>query len=91
MTLRDETPNENETVSPAEYDGGTETVSVLKDISPPPTSEPVILPNSPQSKEAPLRFFKDRIVTATYLGRNIKQGNEEKILILTQYFMGCSM
>lgn len=59
-------------ISNLEYTGGgIDLVSTLKDISPPRAAEPIVLPNSPTSKKP--SFFKERIVTSTYIGRNIKQ------------------
>lgn len=51
--------------------GGIDLISTLKDISPPRAAEPIVLPSSPTSKKP--SFFKERIVTSTYIGRNIKQ------------------
>ena len=58
-----------------DYGGRVDNISALKDISPPPPTEPSIVPTEAivQALKNQANVFKERIVTSTYIGRNIKQ------------------
>jgi hypothetical protein len=48
---------------------------VLKDISPPPPTEPIVPPRESivEALKSQTSAYRERIVTSTYIGRNIKQ------------------
>lgn len=58
-----------------DYGGSVDTVSVLKDISPPPATEPIVLPleSIVEALKTQASVYKERLVTGTYIGRNNKQ------------------
>lgn len=58
-----------------DYSRGIDNISVLKDISPPRTAEPSIIPSESKVElpKAQTNVYKERLVTGTYIGRNIKQ------------------
>lgn len=58
-----------------DYGGSVDTVSVLKDISPPPPTEPTVLPleSIVEALKTQASVYKERLVTGTYIGRNNKQ------------------
>jgi hypothetical protein len=58
-----------------DFNRGIENLTALKDISPPRTAEPIaIAPESiVEALKAQANIYKERLVTSTYIGRNIKQ------------------
>lgn len=69
-----------------EYGRGVDTISVLKDISPPPPSEPTVLPleSIVEVLKNQTSVYKERLVTGTYIGRNIKQVSPVQVTLLIQ-------
>jgi hypothetical protein len=58
-----------------DFNRGIENLTALKDISPPRAAEPIaIAPESiVEALKAQANIYKERLVTSTYIGRNIKQ------------------
>lgn len=71
------------TTTITDYGGGVDNISVLKDISPPPPTEPTVLPRDSifEALKTQTSAYKERIVTSTYIGRNIKQVRNFKLLM----------
>jgi hypothetical protein len=56
---------------------------VLKDISPPRAAEPSIIATESvvEALKAQTNVYKERLVTGTYIGRNIKQVRKTSLII----------
>lgn len=68
----------------SDYGGGVDSISVLKDISPPPPTEPSILPAESivEALKTQTSVYKERLVTSTYIGRNSKQVSVVELLFI---------